>query len=80
MDRAGIEYSGVRRGSRLAAMSSTTATSISWDGLTLDPRPFARFDEHGTLTCGKKPVRDTALYGSLRCAFARGLVNFFFFH
>ncbi|CAM9446563.1 unnamed protein product [Scytosiphon promiscuus] len=35
---------------------TSTATSISWDGLTLDPRPFARFDEHGTLTSGKKPV------------------------
>lgn len=51
--RWGTELVGWR-GSRLAA---STATSISWDGLTLDPRPFARFDEHNTLTCGKKPVQ-----------------------
>ncbi|CAM9963077.1 unnamed protein product [Pylaiella littoralis] len=55
-NQAGIECPEARRGSRLAAKSSMTATSISWDGLTLDPRPFARFDEHGTLTCGKKPA------------------------
>ncbi|CBN80161.1 expressed unknown protein [Ectocarpus siliculosus] len=53
--RDGIECVGVGRESRLTARTST-ATSISWDGLTLDPRPFARFDEHNTLTTGKKPA------------------------
>lgn len=51
--RWGTELVGWR-GSR---MPVSTETSISWDGLTLDPRPFARFDEHDTLTFGKKPVR-----------------------
>eukprot|EP00904_Undaria_pinnatifida_P000890 jgi/Undpi1/10801/HiC_scaffold_3.g01330.m1 len=38
------------------AAATSYEPSISWDGLALDPRPFARFDEHDTLALTKKPV------------------------
>ena len=41
---------------RTAASAASYEPSISWDGLALDPRPFARFDEHNTLALTKKPV------------------------
>jgi hypothetical protein len=36
--------------------ASTYNASLSWDGMSVDPRPFARFDEHNTVTDARHPA------------------------
>lgn len=49
-------FGGVEARASRATLATSYDASISWDGLAVDPRPFARFDEHNTITLTKRPV------------------------